>query len=427
VHDADDTRNGSPAHELRLVRELAAALLTQARDIAAAMAERVHAAIPELAQDAAGPLIAHTRDTCRANVDQVLRALARGEAVDDLAAPPQAIDCAHSYVQRELALAVLLRAYQVGQACFLERWTGAMAARAQDDPALGTALMASTAWVFAYVDKTCEQLVVEYGSARERWVRTPEAVRAETARAVLDGTLRDEREASRLLGHELARRHHLAVVMWDASRGPQPLDRTASALSEALGMGEPLVVRPGGSELWVWLSGLERPETEPRVRSASIDQPAGVRIAAGRLWPGIHGFRRSHAEARAAAAVAVLAGREAPAVTHYDDVELVSLLSTDLERARAFVAYELEGLARSDRASARLRETMLVLLQEGMSNARAAQRLHVHSNTVAYRTARAQELLGRRLVDRRLQVAAALTLAETLGDVVLDSEGGEPS
>ena len=125
--------------------------------------------------------------------------------------------------------------------------------------------------------------------------------------------------------------------------------------------------------------------------------------------------------------MAVLAGHEAPSVTHYDDVELVSLMSADLERARAFVAYELDGLARSDRTSARLRETILVLLQEGMSNVRAAQRLNVHSNTVAYRTARAQELLGRRLVDRRLQVAAALTLAETLGDVVLDSEGGDRS
>src|SRR5262249_901927 len=158
--------------------------------------------------------------------------------------PREALDCAHSYVQRELPLAVLLRAYQVGQAYFLERWTGALAAQAQDDPGLGAALTASTAWVFAYADKVCEQLVVEYGRARERWTRTPEAVRAETARAVLDGTLRDEREAGRLLGHELARRHHLAVVMWDASGDPHPLDRTASELAESLGMGEPLVVRP---------------------------------------------------------------------------------------------------------------------------------------------------------------------------------------
>lgn len=440
MHEADDTRSprnsDPPAHEPTIVRDLASVLLIQTQDMAASMAERIHAVIPELAVAGAGPLTAQTRDTCGANVTQILRALARGEPVDDLAAPPESIECAKSYVQRELSLAVLLRAYQVGQAYFLERWTGAMAKQARGDPGLGTALMASTAWVFAYVDRVCEQLVAEYARARERWARTPDAVRAETARAVLDGTLRNDREASRLLGHELARRHHLAVVIWESdppaadglggSRVPRLLARTASAAAEALGLSEPLVVLPGGSEVWAWLSGLGRPENDPQVGLASIDQPPGVRIAAGRLWVGFEGFRKSHIEARAAAAVAVLAGQAAPAVTHYDDVELVSLLSADLERARAFVAYELDGLAASSRASARLRETILVLLQEGMSNARAAQRLHVHSNTVAYRTARGQELLGRRLVDRRVQVAAALMLAQTLGDVVLDSEGGDP-
>jgi DNA-binding CsgD family transcriptional regulator len=436
VHATDDTQspgNGLPAHELTMVRDLAASLLVRDEDIAACMTDRLHAAIPELAESRAGPLMTQTRDTCRANVAQILRALARGEAVEELAVPPEAIACAQSYVQRELPVAVLLRAYQIGQADFLERWTGDMAAQARGDPGLRAALVSSTSWVFAYVDKVCDQIVREYGRARERWARTPEAVRAETARAVLDGTLRDDREASRLLGHELARRHHLAIITWasgsDAGRMDRSLhllERTASAVAEALGMTEPLIVLPGGSELWAWLSGLGPLETGRRMRLASTDQPPEVRIAAGRIWVGIDGFRKSHIEARAAAAVAVLAGQRAPSVTHYDDVELVSLLSTDLERARAFVAYELDGLAGSSRASERLRETILVLLEEGMSNSRAAQRLHVHSNTIAYRTARAQELLGHRLVDRRIQVAAALMLAQTLGDVVLDSEGSDP-
>jgi hypothetical protein len=420
VQKADDIGISSHGHEVAVVRELAAILLVRDQEIAAGMADRLQAAIPELAPDRAGALTAHTRDTCRANVSQVLRALARGEPLDELGAPPDAIECAQSYVRREIPLAVLLRTYQLGQAYFLERWTGALAAQARGNPELGAALVASTAWVFSYVDKVCDQLVAEYGEARERWARTPEAVRAETARAILEGTLRDDREAGRLLGHELARRHHLAVVIWaSATPVPQLLERAASAIADSLGMSEPLVVLPGGSELWAWLSGLKPPEVDAWVRLASIDQPPGVRIAAGRLWTGIDGFRRSHLEARAAAAVAVQAGQTARAVTYYDDIELVSLLSADLERARAFVAYELDGLAGSDRASERLRETILVLLEEGMSNSRAAQRLHVHSNTIAYRTARAQELLGRRLVDRRIQVAAALMLAQTLGDVVL--------
>jgi DNA-binding CsgD family transcriptional regulator len=427
VTETVDTRSppdGLPAHDVRMVRELAAVLLADAQDIAAGMAERLHSALPALVEAGAGRLVAQTRDVCRASVDQILRALARGDPVHVLAAPPEAIQCAQSCAQRELPLAALLRAYQLGQAYFIERWTGAMVAHASG-PGLGVALVSSTTWVFGYVDKVSNQLVAEYGRARERWARTPEAIRAETARAILDGTLRDDREAGRLLGHELARRHHLAAVMWETGRDPDrapQLERAASAIADALRMSEPLVVVAGRSELWAWFSSLERPYSEAPLDLAGI---AGVRIALGRPWMGTDGFRRSHIEARAAAAVAVLAGENAPGITHYDDVEVVSLLSSDLDRARSFVVYELDGLAGSGRASARLRETILVLLQEGMSNSRAARRLHVHPNTVAYRTARAQDLLGHRLVDRRIQLTAALMLARTLGDAVLESEGGE--
>ena len=417
----------TPAHNLGSVRQVAAALLDDTGDIADRMAERLHTVVPELAADPGGPLTAQTRAACRSNVGQILNALARGAPVDDIAAPPEAIEYARSYVQRDLALAVLLRAYRVGQAYFLERWTPAMVAHAGSDPGLAMALAASTDWVLAYVDRVCNDLVAEYGRTRERWVRTPDAVRAETARAILDGTLRDERKAGRILGHELSRRHHVAAVIWesgqDPAHDPHVLEHVASVVGEALGVNDPLLVLPGELELWAWFSGLSEPATEPAVALGSITWPAGVRLAVGRSRPGMDGFRGSHIEARAAANVAVIAGPAAAAVTYYDDVELVSLLSVDLDRARAFVAFELDGLAGRERASVRLRETILVLLQEGMSNSRAAQRLHVHPNTVAYRTARAQELLGHRLADRRIQVTSALMLAQTLGEVVLDGGG----
>jgi hypothetical protein len=423
---AQTTEDRPRAHELKIVREVAAMLLGETEDIADEMAVRLHTVIPELAAERGGPFMSQTRLSCRSNVGQILRALARGEPVDTVAAPPEAIEYAHSYVKRDLPLVVLLRAYRVGQAHFLERWTPAMARHAAPDPGLGTALAASIDGVFAYVDKVCNEMVAEYRAARERWVRTPDAARAEAVRAILDGTLCDPREAGRYLGHELVRRQHLAVVMWesgrDHARGHHVLERAASAVTEALGTRDPLLL-PGGFELWGWFSGLSKHVSAPAPALASIDWPAGVRLATGRVRTGIAGFRQSHLEARAAAAVAVLAGPAAAAVTHYDDVELVSLLSVDLDRARAFVSYELDGLAGRDRVGARLRETILVLLEEGMSNSRAAQRLHVHPNTVAYRTARAQELLGRRLVNRRVQVTAALMLARTLGDAVLKDAG----
>jgi DNA-binding PucR family transcriptional regulator len=286
-------------------------------------------------------------------------------------------------------------------------------------------MVASSAWVFEYIDRICNQLVIEYTSAHDQWVRTPEAIRTETVRGILSGAIRDERVAGQLLGYEMRRRHHIGLVMWMSPTNgadARTLDRAAHVAAEALGMNDPLVVALGGSEVWAWCSRLGRPELSPHETLKTIDQAIGVRLAAGRVRIGMDGFRASHVEASSAARVAVLAGERATTVTMYDDVELVSLLSADLERARAFVSDELQGMAGSEPQTARLRETMLVLLEEGMSNSRAAQRLYVHHNTVVYRTARAQELLGRRIADRRIQLTAALMLAQTLGNAVLGHE-----
>jgi hypothetical protein len=416
------------ANELPSVRELATNLLPAVDEIAGGMAMALHAQIPELAGDEAGPLFEESRASCRANVGQILRLLSQGDPVGVLSTPPEAIEYARSYVRRELALAVLLRAYRVGQAYFLERFTTALSARITDDPGLGEAIVATNAWVFAYVDEICNRLVTEYRTARDRWSRTPDAIRAEAVRAIIVGTLADPREASRLLGHELERRHHLGLVIWEShpngSRRPHALGRVASVVADATGMSDLLLVPLGESELWAWLSAREQPHSELPSVMSEAGLHTGVHIATGRSAVGVDGFRSSHIEAVAAARVAVLAGDAAPPTTVYDDVELVSLLSADLERARAFVGYELGALAGTDPPIARLRETMLVLFEEGMSNSRAAQRLCVHHNTVAYRTARAKELLGHGLVERRIQLTAALMLARTLGDAVLGRDSG---
>ena len=421
-----ELRTDRAANELPAVRELASSMLGSADQLAESMAKWLHAEIPELVEHRGGPLFEETRASCHANVEQILRSLCDGDRLQSLQAPPQAIEYARSYVRRELALAVLLRAYRLGQAYFLNRFTVAMSTRMAARPELVEAILAVNAWVVAYVDKVSDELVVEYQIARGRWARTPDAIRAETVRAILGGTLRDEFEAGRLLGHDLGRGQHIAVVLWQAqpegASSARALPRALSAVAAALRSTAPLVVPSGGSELWAWYSAVGEPERDWREALAGIELPPDVRLAAGRPAPGIEGFRSSHDQALAAARVAVLAGDRAPAGTQYDDVALVSLLSADLERARDFVTRELGALAGSDLALARLRETVLVLLEEGMSNSRAGQRLHVHHNTVVYRAARAKELLGRPLTDRRTELTAALMLAQTLGEAVLDAE-----
>jgi len=90
---------------------------------------------------------------------------------------------------------------------------------------------------------------------------------------------------------------------------------------------------------------------------------------------------------------------------------LDSLLTHDLDEARRFVHSEIGPLMEDSDASRRMAATLEVFLQEESSFVRAARRLGIHENTVAYRVRRAEELLGRRASDRQLELRAALRLA----------------
>lgn len=61
-----------------------------------------------------------------------------------------------------------------------------------------------------------------------------------------------------------------------------------------------------------------------------------------------------------------------------------------------------------------MRETLLVHLDNGCRQSRAAEILHVHPKTVSYRLTQAEELLGRPLTDNVLEVGAALVIAQVL-------------
>jgi DNA-binding PucR family transcriptional regulator len=59
-------------------------------------------------------------------------------------------------------------------------------------------------------------------------------------------------------------------------------------------------------------------------------------------------------------------------------------------------------------------------LQEGRSRTRTARRLGLHTNTIAYRLARAAELLGHGLDERAAEVQVALALAPLVADAATD-------
>jgi DNA-binding PucR family transcriptional regulator len=118
--------------------------------------------------------------------------------------------------------------------------------------------------------------------------------------------------------------------------------------------------------------------------------------------------------------VAVLTGLAPGGVVHFADVALASLVSADLDQARAFVARELGPLARGDDRTRTLATTLRTYLELGSSLDRAARRLGVHKNTVLKRVRRARELLGGDLDERMLELEVALALAPVVARAAVD-------
>jgi DNA-binding PucR family transcriptional regulator len=88
------------------------------------------------------------------------------------------------------------------------------------------------------------------------------------------------------------------------------------------------------------------------------------------------------------------------------------------------VLEELGPLSVDDDENARLRATLKVYLEENASRVAVSRRLGIHANTVANRVRACQELLGRDLGTRQVELQVALTLAETLGAAVLRETSG---
>jgi len=145
----------------------------------------------------------------------------------------------------------------------------------------------------------------------------------------------------------------------------------------------------------------------------------GIRFAFGEPGLGVAGFRRTHQQALSAQAVALAAGSSGQPVITFGQVAPLALMSGSIDLLRAWVIETLRTLADDDEHNARLRETLRVFLQENGSYKTTAERLTLHKNTVQYRVRKAEESLGRPVIQDRLQVELALLASQWLGAAVL--------
>ncbi len=325
------------------------------------------------------------------------------------------LELARTMALRRLELGLLLRAYRVGQRVF---WQDLMKqVNASELRAIHRAEALEVLWdrLSQVLELFVEQAAAAFLEENEQVLRGTLTRRREWVEAILAGEQRDANDATVALGHRVSL-YQTGLVVWAPTDGPgtrttESLENLARHLAEDLGAAPPLILPAGSRRLWAWIATPAKPDLNQLVLLDGAAR-AGWRVAVGAPAPGIDGFRATHRTALRAERVAALTPEVG--VTRYHDVELLSMLSDDLTALSAMVRNELGGLAGADALAARLRETVRVYL-DCRSSAKAAERLHIHKNTVLYRMQQAEQLLGRPVDELGLPAHVALLVMAAYG------------
>jgi DNA-binding PucR family transcriptional regulator len=377
-----------------IIRDAATALEASLDTLVDNISRTIAAEVPDVLDDDS------YRASNRANLSLKLAILRRGDDLTIPHAPHDALLYARDVARRGADLSVLLRAYDLGHRLFWSEWTRQCAARTTDPAVLNELYDVSARFLFGYFDAVPAAVTDAYRDELARRTDTGEARRAEAVCGVLGGLVGDVRPIERELGYPLAGTPHVALICDDTAAAA----RTALLRAGRAVASPTLVVRAEAQALWAWFATDDLAAVE---RALAGHEPLRhATLALGEAGHGVDGFRESHREAQ----FALRHGRGAQRLVRYRDLGAASLLASDPRRAARFAERELGALAATDDATSRIRATVRVYLQENGSQAATARRLGVHVNTVAYRLRRAEQLLGRRLTDRRFDLEAALLL-----------------
>lgn len=315
---------------------------------------------------------------------------------------------AEEIAQRQIPLETLTRVYRVAQQEVWHYVAGLVAdlpadvAREVDGVQV---LIYFWSRAGSWLDESIDASTGAYQAARARALAGAAAQRYEAARALLDGELTDPREASAALGgYPITVQHTALVLSVENAEHAGSLEALAGDLSRAMGATSPLVVKPGGRQLWAWVATRDPLDLTGLAETTDGLVPDGVRVGVGSSAAGLAGFAASHREALGALRVTATGGSR---LASYVEVELPVLLGCTPEVDR-FVARRLGPLAGDDESLQRIRETVAAFLDSGGSSEETSRVLVVHRNTVRYRLGQAEELLGRPIAKVSAELAVAL-------------------
>lgn len=295
---------------------------------------------------------------------------------------------------RQLSLDLLIKLYRAAQQ---ESWryvTGVVNALPADQLDHAALLIFFWGRASAWIDAAITDSIEIFHAENSRHTKGVAAQRYEVVKALLAGESPGACRTSVALGGYPMSVQHTALILETADvYAIDELDRIVRDVARRLGGTSPLVVHPGGRQLWAWIGTRDQPGLDRLDELNSSLERINAVLYAGATAPGQNGFVTSHDDARRTLRIAASGGTPTP-VLRYDRVELLALLGCNPEVDR-FVDRVLGPLGSLDEPTARIRETVLAFLSRGGIVEDAAEELCVHRNTVRYRLGRAEELLNR--------------------------------
>ncbi|MGA8846613.1 MAG: helix-turn-helix domain-containing protein [Nocardioides sp.] len=365
-------------------------------------AASIMSAIPELASrhDLVGEIDRGIREHWIA----FLRELDRAEMHFELV--PSAQRIAHQAAETSLPLETLGRVYRVAQRSTWSYVTSLMSDVHGSETDRTELIIFLWERAAQWIDSSVDESVRIYQDARQRNEIGTNALRYEVVSQLLQGDLSDAARASADLGGYAIRSFNTALILSSQEHYDYAIDALEEIgrdLARQVQAKHPLVVRPGGRRVWVWLATQHEPAAPLRSDLVgSLDERA--RIAVGPSRRGISGFVESH---HLAQRVAEVTSGHGHGVLNFRELELVVLLgcSRDVDM---FVRRTLGNLADPSAHAQRLRDTVTSFIRQGTSIDAAAQELVVHRNTVRYRLQQATKLLRDDLIPSSPEVSLAL-------------------
>lgn len=254
--------------------------------------------------------------------------------------------------------------------------------------------------IAAFIEDSVAAMSEQMRAERAELSRDTHAQRREAVTLILEGAPIPVARAESQLGYRLSG-HHVAVVLWGVSPdATSQLEAASTAVARSAGTQPRLSVVTGATSSWMWLPAAE-------IGAPDLSATPDIRVSAGRPGVGVEGFRSSHFQAVSTQRMHSRLATDRKFV-RYDEIRLVSLLTTDDAESREFTSDVLGPLHDADPELAQTLRTWIALQ---CNTSHTATALYTHRNTVIRRLTRAEELLPRPLRENLLDVACALEMA----------------